>query len=354
MGTKFDKERINRILIRSTNWIGDAIMTTPTVRAIRKNFPEAFISLLAKPWVAPVFKNNPYIDNILIYDEADKHRGNLGKLRLSKDLKKNSFDLAILLQNAFEAALITFWARIPIRIGFNRDARRLLLTHPVPCTNEIKKVHQTKYYLGILEGVELKTDGTELDLNIKTEEDIEAENILKQYGINSYDKIIGINPGATYGTAKRWFYERYAEVSKRLIDSFGVWVLVFGSPKEIDLGEQICRSVGNRSINLCGKTDLSNAIAIINRCNLFITNDSGLMHIAAALNIPQIAIFGSTDHITTAPASTKSQIIKIETPCSPCLKPDCPKEHHKCMKNITTDMVYDSAKIKLTFYNIKT
>lgn len=317
-------------------------MTTPAVRAIRKNFPFAEISILAKPWVAPVFENNPNADNILIYDGAGKHKGLTGKIQLANDLRQYSFDGAILLQNAFEAALITYLARIPCRIGYNTDARGLLLTHSVPCTPEIKKIHQTGYYMGILRGIGLHTNSLDLDLAISEKNQGRAEEILRHHGISQDDRLVGINPGATYGTAKRWFAGRYADLCNRLQKIFKVRILVFGAPGEEALGELINRTLKEHCINLCGKTSLGSAMALIEKCQLFITNDSGLMHVAAALDIPQIAIFGPTDHMTTSPGSTRSHIVKVPASCSPCLKPECP-EDHRCMKNITVDMVYNVA-----------
>ncbi|MCP4348911.1 MAG: lipopolysaccharide heptosyltransferase II [Desulfobacterales bacterium] len=317
-------------------------MTTPAVRAIRKNFPHAEISILAKPWVAPVFQNSSRTDHVLLYDGNGKHKGLAGKIKLAKELRKYRFDAAILLQNAFEAALITCLAGIPRRIGYNTDARTLLLTHAVPCTSEIKRIHQTGYYLEILRGAGLHAEGQELELEISEKDCNLAGEILRHNGLSQEDRIVGINPGATYGTAKRWFPERYADVCSRLQETFGVRIAVFGAPGEEGLGEQISKRVGKHCINLCGKTGLGSAMALIGMCSLFITNDSGLMHVAAALDIPQIAIFGPTDHETTSPFSTRSHILKIPASCSPCLKPECP-EDHRCMKDITVDMVYNLA-----------
>ena len=342
-------KQIKRILIRSTNWVGDAIITTPAIRAVRKNFPEAKISLLAKPWVAPIFYNNPYIDNILIYDAAGKHRGLSGIPSLSKELRKEKFDLAILLQNAFEAALIAVLAGIPNRLGYNTDARSLLLTHCICLKPALKRVHQIDYYLGILEGASLKSDGRHLTLVVTDEERKHAEKILAKHGITGKDRLIGINPGAVFGSAKRWFPERYAALSVKLQEYSGAKIAIFGGPGEKALGHYISELMGNRCVNFCGKTSLREAVALIERCQLFITNDSGLMHVAAALDTPQIAIFGSTDHITTSPGSPKSRIVRVPVPCSPCLKPDCPIDH-RCMKNITVDMVYDAA-VKLLMEN---
>ena len=343
---RIDKKNIHRILIRSTNWIGDAIMSTPAVRSVRKNFPHAFISILAKPWVAPVFEASPYIDEVIIYDGNGHHKGFPGKLRLAKKLRTFHFDAAILLQNAIEAAMIMFFAGIPVRIGFNTDGRTLLLTHSVRCTKEIKSRHQTQYYPEILTGTGLSTDGFGLDLFIDKKFQFQANDLLTKHRLNPDGRMIGINPGATYGTAKRWFPERFAELCNRIGNLDDFQFVIFGGPGDESLGEEIQRQITWPCISLCGQTSLQEAMALIQKCCLFITNDSGLMHVAAALDVPQIAIFGSTDPITTSPASPYSHMVRVPTPCSPCLKPDCPTDH-RCMKAITVDMVADFADILL-------
>lgn len=332
---------ISRILIRSANWVGDAIMSTPVLRAIRKNFPSAHIGILAKPWVSPLYENNPDIDEILIYDASGKHKGISGKLRLSNDLKAFRFDLAILLQNAFEAALLAFLAKIPNRMGYAADGRSALLTHRIHRPHNYKQIHQIDYYLGILEGSGLKTFGREQTLVISETERKNAEAVLNFHKADNKSRLIGINPGAAYGTAKRWFPDRYAELCKRIEQQMDAKFIVFGGPGEESLGEYICNQVGKNCINFCGKTNLRQAFALIERCHLFVTNDSGLMHAAAALKIPQIAIFGSTNHTTTSPAGDKSVIIRVPTSCSPCLKPDCPTDH-RCMTAVTVDTVYET------------
>lgn len=335
---------IKRLLIRSTNWIGDAVMTTPAVRAIRKNFPNAEISILTKPWVAPVFESSPYVDNLLIYDDTGKHKGLSGKLRLAKELKQYNFDVAILLQNAFEAALITFFAGIPCRIGYNTDVRGFLLTHSVPCTPQIKKVHQTGYYLGILQGVGLEADGFGLDLLVDEKHQKRAAEILEEHGISRADRLVGINPSATFGLAKQWLPERYAALSDKIHEIFGAGILLFGGPGDRELGRRISQMMQHPPVDVCGKTDLGEAIGLIKECDLFITNDSGLMHVAAALDIPLIAIFGSTNPITTGPRSQRGKIVRVPIKCSPCLKPECPEGHLKCMDQIDIDMVFEAVK----------
>jgi heptosyltransferase-2 len=339
---ELDPEKIENILARSANWVGDALLTTPTIRAIRKNFPNARITVLAKPWVAPVFYNNHHLDHLMLYDEQGRHRGWWGKVRLSNDLRRLRFDLAILMQNAFEAALLTWLAGIPNRLGYKTDGRGILLTHSIPVDPFHKEYHQIDYYLGILKGASLEVDDRRLTLFMTDGERSRAWEILRQIGVRADDVLIGINPGATYGNAKRWFPERYATLCRMLQKSFGGRCLVFGGPAEEALGAQMVKDIGNHGINLCGKTSLREAMALIERCTLFVTNDSGLMHVAAALDIPQIAIIGSTDPVRTGPSNPGSWIVKAPTLCSPCLKTECPTDHY-CMNEVSVKMVYDVA-----------
>ncbi|MGE0086508.1 MAG: lipopolysaccharide heptosyltransferase II [Desulfococcaceae bacterium] len=335
---------VRRILIRAANWVGDAVMSTPMIRAVRGNFPHAEIYILAKPWVSPVFENSPDIDKILIYEAAGRHKGVPGILPLAKDLRAYDFDMAFLVQNAFEAALISFLAGIPIRIGYNTDGRTPLLTHAVSMSRKIKKRHQIDYYLGILEGTGLHTFGREMNLEISVSERKQAAEILSRHGIRAEKGIIGINPGAAYGSAKRWPKDRYAQLCAQLRQvRKDMPVIVFGGPGEEKLGQDICRIAGEGCISIAGQTGLREAISLIERCRLFITNDSGLMHVAAALHVPQIAIFGPTDHSTTSPADSGSRIVRVPTPCSPCLKQECPLGHHQCMKAVSADMVFREA-----------
>jgi heptosyltransferase-2 len=340
-------ENIRNLLIRSTNWIGDAVMTTPAIRAIRKRFPNSHVSLLAKPWVMPVFENSEHIDRLLIYDDKGRHKGIFGKFRLARDLKKYHFDAVILLQNAFEAALITFLARIPLRVGYNTDVRQLLLTHAVSCTDEIKKKHQTDYYLNIIRGIGMKEDNRELYLELNQRDRLRAEKTLLEQHLSLDDKIFGINPGATYGPAKQWPLDRYAHLADKIQAFTGGRIIIFGGPNDRNLGKKISQKMQHRPIDLSGKTSLGEAMALIERCDLFITNDSGLMHVAAALDVPLIAVFGSTNSITTGPLSQNSKIVQVPLECSPCLRPECPKGHLNCMDQISVEMVFNVVKEKL-------
>lgn len=334
-------EGIQKLLVRSTNWIGDAVMTTPAVRTIRQNFPGAEITLLALPWVADVFRASPHVDKIYIYDKKGRHHGVKGTFVLANDLRKEGYDAAILLQNAFEAAFITFWAGIPVRAGYTTDGRGILLTHGVKKQKDIKEKHQVHYYQEMLQGLGLKTGPDTLELPLADDDVLWASNSLIQFTGNHASRIIGINPGAAYGPAKCWPVNKYAALVKKLCSEPDITVLVFGTDADRIAAETIKEAAADRGrvIDLTGKTTLGQALAMISMCNVFVTNDSGLMHVAAALQVPTVAIFGSTDHIATGPYSENASIVRIELDCSPCLKTHCPKKHFRCMEDISVEDV---------------
>lgn len=327
-----------RILIRAANWVGDAIMTTPVVRAVRKNYPRSRITVLAKPWVVPVYDASPYIDEVMVYENNGRHKMGIGTFRLARDIRARRFDLAILMQNAFEAAFLAFMAGVPERAGYNTDARTLLLNRCVRLDPALKKRHLIDYYIGILRGCGLRPDGRRMDLFLTDADRAFAARFLTENGLGKGAPVIGINPGATGGTAKRWFPERYARLSRRLADAYGTEILIFGGPADHELGADISAMAGGCCINMAGKTSLSQAFALIGRCDLFITNDSGLMHAAAAQGVNQVAVIGSTDHIATAPANPNSVMVRVPVHCSPCLRDECPIDH-RCMDRIRVDMV---------------
>ena len=243
--------------------------------------------------------------------------------------------------------MIAFLARIPHRIGFDTDARRLLLTHPVRCTPSIKAIHQTGYYLQILKGVGLRTGSQTLALTLGEADHQKARQVLHDHGIGPDSPIIGLNPSATFGPAKQWFPRRYAALGERLHGEYGATMLIFGGPSDRELGRRILGMMNAPCIDLSGRTTLGEAMALIDRCDAFVTNDSGLMHVAAALNTPLVAVFGSTNSTTTSPHSDKSRIVRVPMDCSPCMQPVCPLGHMNCMREVTVDMVGDAVEALL-------
>lgn len=332
-----------KILVRSTNWIGDAIMSTPAVRTIRENFPESEITMLVHPWVSDVFRYSPRVDRLIIYEKKGVHKGLKGMLRLAGELRQEQFDCAILLQNAFEAALISKLAGIPVRGGYTTDGRGLLLTHGVQKEPELIKKHEVHYYQRIMRGLQMKSSVNELELFIPGNQiDAAKQRLEKMAGsLRDTGPLIGFNPGAAFGPAKRWPAEKFADLANQLCRKTGGTILLFGSAADQETATDILSAVAQsqRLIDLTGRTTLIEAMALIGECDAFVTNDSGLMHVAAARHTPMVAIFGSTDHVATGPYSDNATIIRKPLPCSPCKKPKCPEKHFRCMKLITSDEV---------------
>ncbi|MDI6744429.1 MAG: lipopolysaccharide heptosyltransferase II [Thermodesulfovibrionales bacterium] len=335
----FDKTCKN-LLVRGVNWIGDAVMTMPALRALRKELPDTKISLLVKPWVAPLFENNPFIDDIILYE--DKYNSINGKFRLSSVLKTKSCS-SILFQNAFDAALIAFLSGIPQRIGYNRDWRGFLLTNSIPFNNDDRKMHHIEYYLNILRQAGIHADFSLPYIYLSLNERIRARNILK--GLKR--PVIGINPGASYGSTKRWHPEKFAEVSKRIISGLDGSVVIFGGQSETGIAEEITSesqisNLKSQILTMAGKTDLRELSALISECDVLLTNDSGPMHIGYAVRTPLVAIFGSTNPDLTGPLGSACTVIKKNIDCSPCFKKACDRNKMDCMDAITSDEVFDA------------
>jgi heptosyltransferase-2 len=342
-----------RILVRSQNWIGDVVIATASLQCIRRSFPDASISVLAKPWVNPILAHNPHIDEIIEYDGTGIHKGGAGILRLSRYLRSRGFHAAILLQRAFEAALIAFLARIPVRMGYTTDARGFLLTHKAKAVKEEFNIPRLEHDLKLLEGFGLQADKKELLLPMGREQKGRADKHLRDLAIESGDPVVGFSPGAVGSLLKRWYPERFAELAVRIRDAYRAKVLLFGASGEKELGEEICRKASVPGVvNLAGQTSLEDAIALIGLCGLFVTNDSGLMHVAAALDVPLVAIFGPTDPGRTAPWSKRYVLVRDEgVDCYGCKMRDC-KHEHKCMDVITVEHAFQGVESAVARYGL--
>ena len=330
----FNPASVSKILVRATNWLGDAVMSLPAIRAVRDVFPHAHLAVVARPWVAHLYAREAGIDEVVIYTAQ---RTLTAKWAFFRRLRDERFECAILLQNAFDAALMAWQAKIPLRIGYKRDARSLLLTHgvPVPETGEIPR-HESFYYLELLRRaglIERLPVVSSIRLSgIETARRCGASH-LRKLGISGC--VIGVSPGAAYGNAKRWLPERFAQTAALLSHP----VLVFGSAGERPLCEEVAAEIHRSRVdvlNLAGETTLREFIDLTAACRLFLTNDSGAMHVASALGVPTVAIFGATDDTTTGPTGPLARVVREHAECSPCLLRDCPIDH-RCMHGVTVE-----------------
>lgn len=351
MPETFESHMIQRVLIRAPNWIGDAVMCTPALQGIRESFPAAEITLLARPAIVHLLRHHPSLDHAIEYDHQGPHAGLRGKLRLACELKSRGFDLAILFPNAFEAALLSFLARIPRRYGFATDGRSLLLTKAIPLSPEAKKLHQVQYYEELIAPLCPAYSSRPPVLSVSKKDEEQAAQLLMANGVAADCVLLGVNPGSMYGGAKRWIPERFAQAADQVIEKLGtepkmaeeVKGVIVGAPGEERLGHEIGGFMRTDPVILSGKTSIGVLKAVIKRCRLFLTNDTGPMHIASAFAVPVVAIFGSTDHTTTAPFSSGHVVVRTPVDCSPCLLRECPIDH-RCMTEVTVAQVVEASK----------
>lgn len=317
----------SNILVRATNWVGDAVMSLPALRALRDRYPHAKMSILARPWVADLYGRESFCDELIPWPGY--------QWSIISEIRKRKFDCVILLQNAFGAAATVALAQIPHRIGYDRDARGWLLTNavPPPRPGEIPP-HESYYYLELLRRAKL------------IDTPLPAEPLIRLSGRSLQpEQIVGVSPGAAYGGAKRWLPERFAEAAMEIARKDHDSVMLFGTDAEKEVCSQIEKTIsanGIQVINLAGKTPLSHFIELAGRCRVFLTNDSGSMHIASALGVPTVAIFGATNHITTGPTGPLARVVREPVECSPCLKRECPIDH-RCMTRVSSDRVATEA-----------
>ena len=315
-------------------------MSLPALRAVRERFPGARISILARPWVADLYRREPFADEMIAYTARDVG----SKWKAARELAARKFDCAILLQNAFDAAAVAWMARIPERIGYARDGRGFLLTRavPVPKAGEIP-VHERFYYLELLRRADIiqampASDAIRLE---GAEEAREAgRERFRRLGFEG--AVVGVSPGAAYGSAKRWLPERFAEAASRVAKELGASVAIFGSEAERAVCEAVASSTRVRVKNFAGETTLAEFIELAAACRVYLTNDSGPMHIASALGVPTVAVFGATNDLTTGPTGPRSRVVREQVECSPCLKRECPIDH-RCMTRVEAAQVADAA-----------
>ncbi len=331
-----------KILVRATNWIGDAIISLPALRTLRERFPAAEIAVLAKPWVAALYEGERSLDRVIPLPGAPGAKDWRAKWEMASRLRREHFDLGVLFPNSFESAALLFLAGVKKRVGYSRDGRGLLLTSavPVPRRGEIPH-HERYYYLELLRRAGLtdrNPDSGEIRFDNTSEARARGVELFRQRGVEG--PVIGVSPGAAYGTAKRWLPERFSEAAARLAERMGGSVAVFGSSAEFDLCA--CVAAASRGINLAGATSLREFLDMTAACDFYLANDSGAMHIAAASGVSSVTVFGPTDETATGPSSASARIVREPVECAPCKLRECPIDH-RCMTRVSADRVVDAA-----------
>src|ERR1044071_3184931 len=311
--TRVQAESIKRVMVRGTNWVGDSVMTVPALRALRRVLPDAKITLVIRPGPKGIFSEADYIDDLLVYERKSA----FSVVSQIREWRRRDFDLAVLFQNAFEAALIPFLAGVPLRLGYATESRQALLTHPLALPEWRSSRHEVFYYLYLVTALEQLLFGestrseSEPDASIQISESrkVEAAELFRTYGVSEEDSVVAICPGSINSRAKRWPAESFAALADRLIDSRRS-VLLIGSKDELDVTESVTQKMLNRPVVLTGKTSLDQITAVLDRADLVVTNDTGPAHIAAALGRPTIVIFGPTNPLTTRPFAPDAEILR--------------------------------------------
>lgn len=330
------------IIVRMPNWLGDLVMATPVLVDLRAAFPKAEITAMCQANVAPLLENDPAINELFRFERSKGLIHRISERNVVGHIKRGKYDLGILLTNSFSSAWRFWQGKVKRTIGYRNEGRGILLTDPLDFPEKRKKQHLVITYKELLAPLGIPVSETVPRLFVTDEEIKNAWRIVKRFDIPLDAKLIGVNPGAAYGSAKCWLPERFQEVAKNLVEEDpNHVVLFFGDRTHKTLIDEICSGLPNRVINLAGKTSLRELLALIKICSVFLTNDSGPMHIADSLDVPLVALFGSTSPVATGPYRQRENVVQKKVPCSPCFKRVCPIDF-PCMKKIEVKEVTEA------------
>lgn len=326
------------ILVRSPNWVGDAIMALPLIHALKKAHPDSVIHILAKPWVMPIWAQHPQVDQVIALKPSS--RSGLGNwLSMIAQLRQQHYDWALILPNSFSSAWLLVWSGIKKRVGYRREGRGWLLTHGLKWSQQHDQMARPKVYLHIAQRAGLIQEKTNQSWDFTVHPSVRARA--------QADTLLPEQPGCTIGLApgsvapsRRWPEERYAALIKKLAAQHDRIVLI-GSKSDQAIAERVARTAGKQVLITAGKTDLDTGLAVMQKMDLVITNDSGAMHMAYASQVPVLVLQGAADPRVTGPFGNHHVIVRDQTlACAPCVKNICPLKHMACMNNISVDQVF--------------
>ncbi len=332
---------MKRILIVNVNWRGDVLFSTPFIRATRKAFPDSFIATLVVPRCVPILENNPYLNEVITFEEDRRHKGLWGKLRLIGLLRSKHFDTAFLLHRSFTRTLICVLAGIPRRIGYYTKKRAMLLTTSIP--QPVKPIHKVEYFLNIAQVCGMEPENKDYEFFSSPEDKDYILGLFQECGLKKEDFVIAINPGGNW-FLKRWPKENFAQVCDSLIRDYQARIVITGAKADFNLARDIAALMKNRPLIICGKTTLGQLAALMARADLVISNDSGPMHVAVSQKTKVIALFGPTSPEITGPYGKGNYVvIQKDVGCqTPCYQLDC--KDNRCMKAITVEEVLETVR----------
>ena len=330
-----------KILVRGTNWIGDAVMTIPAIRKLRSVFPDAQMTLLTRRWAEGIFRASGYFDQIVTSDST---------LEQIRTLRRERFDLAVVFPNSFQSALVTKLAGVRRRFGYSSDKRSILLTDPLDVPAWKNERHEVYYYLNLVDAIEQRllgrtteTADVEPRVTVSPESKKEARRILSQHRVDLERRIVMLSPGSTNSRAKRWLPEYFADLNDRIQTELGATVVLLGSEGDREVSQLVTDISATKPVDLTGATDITLAAAMLAEADLLVSNDMGLAHLAPAVGTRTLVIFGPTNQVTTRPLSDIATVISANVECAPCMLRDCPIDH-RCMTRVTADQVFAQAK----------
>jgi len=329
-----------KILLTRTDRIGDVVLSTPAIKAVRDKYPDAYIAFMVRPYAKDIVEGNPHLDEVIIYDKYGKHKNFLKTVLFALDLRKKKFDLAIMLHPTNRVHMISYIAGIPKRIGFERKMS-LLLTKKVPHHKEKGEKHELEYTLDLLKEAGIESRSKELFLPVHENDIAKVDRILEEYHVGKDIPLIAINPGASC-PSKRWSPGNFAKVAESLAEKYKARIIILADKDNAQFANQVAFGMKHEPVNLAGKTTVGELAAILSKCKLFISNDSGPVHIACAVGTPVISIFGRKNSGLSpkrwGPRGEKSAVFHKDVGCDVCLAHNCDKGF-KCLEAITSDEV---------------
>lgn len=340
-----------KILIIAPSWIGDSVMAEPLYRRLHELHPDLELHVFAPAWILPTLSHMSTVNKTHLNTFGHGALRLFDRYKVAKELRALHFDQAIVLPNSFKSALIPFFAKIPKRTGFVGESRRSILNDTIMLNEtELPKMVQRFYALSdTSSNVAIENQIAYPILTFDPKTQAEAVTAL---GLDTSKKIVAFCPGAEYGPAKRWPATHFASLAKMFAQKgYSIWL--FGSEKDQEISAQINQLSNNICIDLCGKTKLSDAIDLLALSSLVVCNDSGLMHVAAALGRPLVALYGSSSPDFTPPLSKQAKICSINLECSPCFERDCPLGHTHCLTEMLPEQIWQTAQTLISKKPIK-